>query len=170
MTEKKVDFYFRGLGRSQQQANKMSDFECPECGNVTADDERVWIATKCECGEGEDCAECGYDVCMKCEDACNKREAEEGNAREYKNDEEGEEGDQCEECHTKAATKCEMCGNSLCHYHTRGKDKESADLCQGCFGKEQGEESEDEKEYTCGEKCECTHCQRNRDTNEEESK
>ena len=65
----------------------MSDFECPECGNVTADDERVWIATKCECEEGEDCAECGYDVCMKCEDACNKREAEDGNAREYKNDE-----------------------------------------------------------------------------------
>jgi len=54
-------------------------------------------------------------------------------------EEEGEEGDQCEECHTKAATKCEMCGNSLCHYHTRGKDKESADLCKGCFGKEEEE-------------------------------
>jgi len=66
----------------------MSDFECYECGTVTADDERVWIATKCVCGEGEDCAECGYDVCMKCEDMCNKREAEDGNAREYNNDEE----------------------------------------------------------------------------------
>ena len=54
-------------------------------------------------------------------------------------EEEGEEGDQCEECYTKAATKCEMCGNSLCHYHTRGKDKESADLCKGCFGKEEEE-------------------------------
>lgn len=52
---------------------------------------------------------------------------------------EDEEGDQCEECYTKAATKCEMCGNSLCHYHTRGKDKESADLCKGCFGKEEEE-------------------------------
>jgi len=32
------------------------------------------------------------------------------------------------------------------------------------------DEEEDENKYTCGEKCECTHCQRNRDTNEEESK
>ena len=31
-----------------------------------------------------------------------------------------------------------------------------------------GEEKEEEEEYTCGEKCECTHCQRNRPTYEEE--
>ncbi len=103
----------------------MSDFECYECGTVTADDERVWIATKCVCGEGEDCAECGYDVCMKCEDMCNKREAEDGNAREYNNDEE--------------------------------ERKLIAAYLDSFLNK-----------YTCGEKCECTHCQRNRPTYEEE--
>ena len=49
------------------------EFECPECNTVLqgeAADERFWIATKCECGEGDDCANCGYDVCFKCEDKC----------------------------------------------------------------------------------------------------
>ena len=30
------------------------------------------------------------------------------------------------------------------------------------------DEEEDENKYTCGEKCECTHCQRNRPTHEED--
>ena len=43
--------------------------------------------------------------------------------------------------------------------------------CGETDGIEEYEDEEDEeKEYTCGEECECTHCQRNRDTNEEESK
>ena len=60
-------------------------FECPECYEVlrgdAANDERVWIATKCECGDGEYCANCGYDVCMECEDDCCEYEASVGNAR-----------------------------------------------------------------------------------------
>jgi len=146
----------------------MSDFECYECGTVTADDERVWIATKCVCGEGEDCAECGYDVCMKCEDMCNKREAEDGNAREYDNDE--------EERKLIAAyldsflnKRGKGGGKRDCHSEDEQDDMKShpcecgVEECPDCFPKE-----EDEKEYTCGEKCECTHCQRNRPTYEED--
>ena len=62
-------------------------FECPNCSCVlkgdAANDERVWIATKCDCGDGdENCANCGYDVCMECEDECQEREEADGNARE----------------------------------------------------------------------------------------
>ncbi len=53
-------------------------FECPKCHVVLkgddANDHRVWIAQPCECSasltkqaKGE-CANCGYDVCMDCED------------------------------------------------------------------------------------------------------
>jgi hypothetical protein len=63
------------------------EFECPECCCVlkgdAANDERTWIALKCDCGDGdENCANCGYDVCMECEDAVMARETAEGNARE----------------------------------------------------------------------------------------
>ena len=62
-------------------------FECPNCCCVlkgdAANDERVWIATKCDCGtDDENCANCGYDVCMECEDECQEREEEDGNARD----------------------------------------------------------------------------------------
>jgi hypothetical protein len=70
------------LSHVEEEENK---FECPECGSVllgdAADDERTWIAVKCVCGEGEGCADCGYDVCMECEDACNEREASNKNGR-----------------------------------------------------------------------------------------
>jgi len=169
-SEKKVDFFRRRQSESQRQQYKMSDFECSECNTVTADDERVWIATKCECGEGEDCAECGYDVCMKCEDACNKREAEDGNAREYKNDEEedGKGKDRCGCCRKQMPEGDTWCCEGKCGLFTcpdcRPASNEGA--CVICV-QEQGEESEDEKEYTCGKKCECTHCQRNRPTCED---
>jgi len=80
---------------------------------------------------------CGEDVPCDADCKCECTHCQRNRPTYEEEEEEGEEGDQCEECYSKAATKCEMCGNSLCHYHTRGKDKESPDLCQGCFGKEE---------------------------------
>ena len=114
---------------------------------------------KCECthcqrnrptGEEEEEDDCVIPQCCNDANGCPQCCSE---------DEEGEEGDQCEECYSKAVTKCEMCGNSLCHYHTRGKDKESADLCKGCFGKEEEDEQDDMKSHPC--ECgleECSDC------------
>ena len=85
-------------------------FECPECKTVLRGeeaDERSWIATKCECGEGDDCANCGYDVCFKCEEKeaalAAKAWAHEDEGEEEEEDEEDEEDKEDEEDEDAAA-------------------------------------------------------------------
>jgi len=49
-------------------------FTCPKCNIVykgdDADDKFTWIKTKCECGHGKGCDDCGYDCCFDCEEVC----------------------------------------------------------------------------------------------------
>jgi ssDNA-binding Zn-finger/Zn-ribbon topoisomerase 1 len=74
--------------KKEQGEDDDETFTCPNCDKVLVGDdanyERVWISTADDDDDDPDDDD-GYDVCMKCEDECNKKEQEEKQVKQLEN-------------------------------------------------------------------------------------